>query len=53
MRPDSKSIADVGAAHDDADKKHLWGLPDDAELHYDDNGVIRLILIDPRFPRRR
>ena len=34
-------------AHTDADKDHLYGVPDDTTLPYDNNGVIRLLLIDP------
>ena len=33
--------------HPDADKAHLYGVGDEARIPYDNNGVIKLVIIDP------
>ena len=44
---DEEDLAETLVAHTDADKRHLRGVPDGAELTYDNNGVITLVIIDP------
>ena len=34
-------------AHTDADKAHLYGVMTGVEINYDNNGVIKLVIIDP------
>ena len=42
-------VTEVAAQHGGSGKGHLYGIDDATILPYDDNGVIRLILIDPAF----